>query len=144
MRSKSNHKSIFHKFSFASDGEAGSGGGVSVMERDREAAGKVQVHRISPKEAKAIMDSGEAVTVLDVREPYEYRSGHIGNAVLLPSGDIREAAARVLPDKNAKILVYCLSGGRSGTAAHELVQLGYTSVFDFGGIASWPYDVVMD
>ena len=114
------------------------------MERDREAAGRAQVRRISAKEAKAIMDSGEAVTVLDVREPYEYRSGHIQNAVLLPSGNVASQSARVLPDKNAKILVYCLSGGRSSASAHELVRLGYTNVFDFGGIANWPYNVMIE
>ena len=103
---------------------------------------KAKYHGISPKEAKAIMDSGDPVTVLDVREPSEYRSGHIQNAVLLPSGVVPVKAADVLPDKDAKILVYCLSGARSSTAARQLVKLGYTNVYDFGGIVGWQYGVV--
>ena len=104
--------------------------------------GKAEYHRISPQDAKAAMDSKETVTVLDVREPSEYKVGHIANAVLLPSGSVASTAEQMLPDKNAKILVYCLSGGRSGAAARQLVRLGYTHVFDFGGIADWPYGVV--
>ena len=98
-------------------------------------------HKISAKEAKAIMDAGEAAVVLDVRELFEYASGHIQNAVSLPSRTVAEQAAALLPDKDAKILVYCLSGGRSSVAAHQLVRLGYTDVYDFGGIVDWPYGV---
>jgi phage shock protein E len=104
--------------------------------------GKAEYHRISPQEAKAVMDAHEPVTVLDVREPSEYKAGHIANAVLLPSGSVAAMAEQMLPDKDAKILVYCLSGGRSSAAARQLVRLGYTRVYDFGGIADWPYGVV--
>lgn len=107
-----------------------------------ESAGKAQYHRISPQDAKAVIDSNEPVTVLDVREPSEYKAGHIANAVLLPSGNVAAMAEKTLPDKNAKILVYCLSGGRSSASARQLVRLGYTRVYDFGGIADWPYGVV--
>ena len=117
-----------------------SGGAEAV--KDGQAPGKPKYHRISPKEAKEIIDSDEAVTVLDVREPYEFKSGHIQNAVLLPSGVLPVKAADVLPDKDAKILVYCLSGARSAGSARKLVKMGYTNVYDFGGIANWPYNVV--
>ncbi len=106
------------------------------------AAVKAKVHRISAKEAKAVLDSGEPVILLDVREPYEYKAGHIRNAVSLPSGSITLKSAGLLPDRDAKILVYCLSGARSSASAHALVRMGYTNVFDFGGIADWPYEVV--
>ena len=89
------------------------------------------------------MDSKEeSVIVLDVREQDEYNAGHIEGATLLPSGIVKGIAESVLPDKNAKILVYCASGARSNYAARELVSLGYTQVYDFGGIFAWPYDVV--
>ena len=45
-----------------------------------------------------------------------------------------------LPDVNAELLIYCRSGRRSSDAAHKLVALGYTGVYDFGGIIDWPYD----
>jgi phage shock protein E len=106
--------------------------------------GKAKYHRISPQDAKAVLDAKEPVTVLDVREPSEYKAGYIANAVLLPSGSVASMAEQMLPDKNARILVYCLSGRRSGAAARQLVRLGYTRVYDFGGIADWPYGVVMN
>jgi phage shock protein E len=99
-------------------------------------------HKITAAEAKTVMDTEQNVIILDVREQSEYDSGHIPNATLLPVGDIAAKAAEALPDKDQKILVYCRSGNRSKTAANELVALGYTQVYDFGGIIDWPYDVV--
>ena len=97
--------------------------------------------KISAEDAKAIIDS-EEVIILDVRTQEEYNSGHIENAVLLPVNEIKDNADEILADKNAKILVYCRSGNRSATASKELIEMGYTNVYDFGGINSWPYEVV--
>ena len=48
-----------------------------------------------------------------------------------------------LTDKNALIFVYCRTGVRSSAAAHSLVDMGYTSIYDIsGGITSWTYDTV--
>ena len=46
-----------------------------------------------------------------------------------------------MPDKEQLILVYCRSGNRSKTASKALVDLGYTNVYEFGGINTWPYEV---
>lgn len=98
--------------------------------------------KISQKEAKEMMDT-QQVLVLDVREQSEYDSGHIPGAVLLPVGTIDEAtAAAVIPEKDAAVLVYCRSGSRSKRAAQALADLGYTGIYDFGGILSWPYEIV--
>ena len=97
--------------------------------------------QISQEEAKARMDAGQGV-VLDVREQREYDSGHIPGAVLLPVGSITEdTAAAVIPSKETEVLVYCRSGNRSKTASAALAALGYTSVYEFGGINTWPYEV---
>ncbi len=97
--------------------------------------------QISQEEAKEMMDSQE-VLILDVREQDEYDSGHIPGAVLLPVGSItEESAAEVIPEKDATVLVYCRSGNRSKTAAKALAELGYTGIYEFGGITTWPYDV---
>jgi phage shock protein E len=88
-----------------------------------------------------MMDAG-GVIILDVRTQEEFDGGHIKDAVLLPDTDVAQKAETVLPDRNARILVYCRSGRRSGLAAHALVDLGYTEVYDFGGIIDWPYDTV--
>lgn len=102
---------------------------------------KAEYRKISAEEAKAMMDAGN-VTVLDVRTASEYAEGHIKNAILLPDTDINSKAHAVLPDKQAKILVYCRSGRRSELAARALVQMGYINVYDFGGIIDWPYETV--
>ncbi|HIX17787.1 MAG TPA: rhodanese-like domain-containing protein [Candidatus Gemmiger faecavium] len=97
--------------------------------------------QISQEEAKEMMDSQE-VLILDVREQDEYDSGHIPGAVLLPVGSItEESAAEVIPEKDATVLVYCRSGNRSKTAAKALAELGYTGIYEFGGITTWPYEV---
>lgn len=99
-------------------------------------------HKITATEAKTVMDTEENIIILDVREQSEFDAGHIANATLLPVGSISALAVEALPDKDQKILVYCRSGNRSRTAANALVALGYTQVYDFGGIIDWPYDVV--
>lgn len=98
--------------------------------------------QISQEEAKEMMDSQELI-ILDVREQSEYDSGHIPGAVLLPVGSIdQDTAAAVIPDKDSTVLVYCRSGNRSKTASSALAELGYTAVYEFGGINTWPYEIV--
>ena len=95
---------------------------------------------ISQEEAKAMMDT-QVVIILDVREQDEYDSGHIPGAVLLPVGSIDEdTAAEVIPEKDSTVLVYCRSGNRSKTASAALAELGYTNIYEFGGINTWPYE----
>ena len=96
---------------------------------------------ISQQEAKQMMDSGN-VMVLDVREQDEYSTGHIGGAVLLPVGTINaDTASKVIPSKDATVLVYCRSGNRSKKASATLAKLGYTNIYEIGGITTWPYGV---
>ena len=96
--------------------------------------------QISQEEAKAMMDAQEVI-LLDVREQDEYDSGHIPGAVLLPVGNIDEdTAAEVIPEKDSAVLVYCRSGNRSKTASSALAELGYTNIYEFGGINTWPYE----
>ena len=96
--------------------------------------------QITQEEAKEMMDSQEVI-ILDVREQDEYDGGHIHGAVLLPVGTIDETtAAGVIPDKDATVLVYCRSGNRSKTASSALADLGYTNIYEFGGINTWPYE----
>ena len=96
--------------------------------------------QISQETAKEMMDT-QKVVILDVREEYEFDAGHIPSAVLLPVGTITEdTAAAVIDDLNTVVLVYCRSGNRSKTASQALVDIGYTNVYEFGGINTWPYE----
>ena len=104
------------------------------------ASSESSYQQISQEEAKEMMDTQDVI-ILDVREQDEYDSGHIPGAVLLPVGTIdEETAAEVIPEKDSTVLVYCRSGNRSKTASSALVELGYTNIYEFGGINTWPYE----
>ena len=97
--------------------------------------------QITQEEAKNMMDTQEVI-VLDVREQDEFDTGHIPGAVLLPVGTItKDSAAAVIPELDSVVLVYCRSGNRSKTASEALANLGYTNIYEFGGIKTWPYEV---
>ena len=97
-------------------------------------------HKISAEDAKEMMDTQDVV-IVDVRTQEEYNEGYIENAILIPNESISGAPSE-LPDKDAVILIYCRSGNRSKQAADKLVALGYTNIYDFGGIMDWPYEIV--
>ena len=62
--------------------------------------------------------------------------------LILPVGTIsEETAAEVILDKDTVVLVYCRSGSRSKKAAQTLADLGYTQIYEFGGIRDWPYEI---
>ena len=104
------------------------------------ASSESDYQQISQEEAKEMMDTQDVI-ILDVREQDEYDSGHIPSAVLLPVGTIdEETAAEVIPEKDSTVLVYCRSGNRSKTASSTLAELGYTNIYEFGGINTWPYE----
>ena len=104
------------------------------------ASSESDYQQISQEEAKEMMDTQDVI-ILDVREQDEYDSGHIPGAVLLPVGTIdEETAAEVIPEKDSTVLVYCRSGNRSKTASSALAGLGYTNIYECGGINTWPYE----
>lgn len=99
--------------------------------------------QITQEEAKEMMDNQEVI-ILDVREQDEYDSGHIPGAVLLPVGTIdKDTAAAAIPEEESVVLVYCRSGNRSKTASSTLAELGYTNIYELGGIHTWPYEIEM-
>lgn len=97
---------------------------------------------ITASEAKNMMDNDSSIVLVDVRELYEYEAEHISGATLLPLSEIETKATTVLPDKTVTYIIYCRSGNRSNTASQQLVDMGYKSIYDMGGIIDWPYDTV--
>ena len=116
---------------------------VAVAEPSPTAA-PAQYKKISAADAKARMDSGDEIIILDVRTLEEFNAGHIAGAILVPNETILDEQPELLPDLDAEILVYCRSGNRSAQAANKLLAIGYTNVVDFGGIIDWPYEVVTE
>ncbi|MCL2632579.1 MAG: rhodanese-like domain-containing protein [Coriobacteriia bacterium] len=99
---------------------------------------------ISADDVKALIDGDEPYTLVDVRTESEFIAGHIPTAVSIPGDSLSAYAPSAFPDKDELIIVYCLSGGRSANAAQLLISLGYTNVYDLGGIMMWPYEIVLD
>lgn len=81
------------------------------------------------------------VYIIDVREDYEYEAGHIKNSYNLPLTKI-EDISKMLLSFDSKIIVYCRSGNRSKKAAESLIKMGYTNVYDMGGIDNWNYELI--
>lgn len=76
--------------------------------------------------------------LIDVRQPNEFTSGHIENAVnmSLYASDFETQISTL--DKNKEVYLYCLTGKRSASAARKLKKMGFVKVYDLkGGIASW-------
>lgn len=92
---------------------------------------------ITPKEAQALLQSGEKVTLLDVRTPDEFTKEHIEGAILIPLQTLDKNLALIANVKNQKILVYCHSGSRSVSASRLLVDNGFTPLNVSGGITEW-------
>ena len=106
-----------------------------------ETPGLGEYVRITATQAKEMMAATEEFVLLDVRTPEEFAEGYIEGAILIPHTEIAARATTELPEKDMMILVYCRSGRRSEEAARSLLELGYTKVYDFGGIIDWPYQI---
>jgi rhodanese-related sulfurtransferase len=101
-----------------------------------------EYRKISAEEAYQMMQDSDEYILLDVRTNEEYKEKRIDGAILIPDYEIGNRAEIELPEKDALIFLYCRSGRRSANAAHYLIGMGYTNVYDFGGIIDWPYDTV--
>ena len=88
------------------------------------------------------LQDDNSIHLIDVREPHEFNAGHIDGAQLIPLGTIEDSFSLYIPQKDTKIFIYCRSGNRSAEAAKKLVSMGYTNVFDIGGIITWEYGIV--
>jgi rhodanese-related sulfurtransferase len=97
------------------------------------------VRATTAQEAARLVNDGEAVLV-DVREPNEWKEGVAAPAHLLPMSDLagkRELWSVFLAQqKDRELILYCLSGGRSGSAARLLSSEGHRTA-NMGGFAAW-------
>ncbi len=105
---------------------------------DLVAAAKAEITSITVAEAKALFDKGGYLFV-DVREPDEFKMGHIPGAVNIPRGLVEfRIGAQVQENKDAKIVLNCKTGGRSALATQSLKKLGYKNLLNMdGGWTAW-------
>ena len=100
--------------------------------------------QISQETAKEMMNAEDGHIIIDVRRQDEYDTGHIEGAICIPNESIDTEQPPELPDPDQIILVYCRSGRRSKEAAQKLFDMGYTNVYEFGGIIDWIYGTVTE
>lgn len=112
-----------------------------VMDGDGMARSYTQ---ISQETAKEMMARDDGHVIVDVRRQDEYAEGHIPGAILVPNESIGTEHPEALPDLDQIILVYCRSGRRSKEAAQKLFDMGYTNVYEFGGIIDWTGEIVTE
>ena len=93
--------------------------------------------QISTDEAVTMMAEEDGYVILDVRTPEEFQEKHIAGAINIPNEEIGTEPIDQLADLDQLILVYCRSGNRSKQASEKLAALGYTNVYEFGGINDW-------
>ncbi len=102
----------------------------------------VSYTQISQEEAGEMMERDDGHIIVDVRRQDEYDAGHIPGAILIPNESIGTEPPEELPDPDQVILIYCRSGNRSKAAAQKLAAMGYTNVYEFGGISTWTGEIV--
>ncbi len=91
---------------------------------------------ITAVELKKRLDRGDALTIVDVREPHEYQINKIAGSRLIPLGDVAQRYRELNPDE--EIVVQCKVGGRSAKAADFLRSVGFKRVLNLkGGIIDW-------
>ncbi|MBW2508001.1 MAG: rhodanese-like domain-containing protein [Deltaproteobacteria bacterium] len=95
---------------------------------------KLAAIRVTGSEARALVAKG--ALLVDVRSEGEHAGGAIEGSINIP---IQELSGRMdeLGDKDAEVVVYCQSGGRSAMAKRLLEKNGFTKVHDLGGIGRW-------
>jgi rhodanese-related sulfurtransferase len=93
------------------------------------------VPQTKPDEVRKEISKSPKPIILDVRQPYEYQSGHIQGAKLIPLGEL-PAKMNQLP-RNQEIICVCQSGSRSSSAARHLQSAGYNVRNMQGGMDMW-------
>ena len=94
-------------------------------------------YEITPEEVKVKLDSSQAFTLLDVREPWEFDAANIAGSKLIPMGDVPSRAHQELDPEN-HIVVMCHHGVRSMNVTVWLRQQGFENARSMrGGIDAW-------
>jgi len=95
------------------------------------------VNEVSCAEALQLINHKEAC-ILDVREPDEFKGGHLLNAKLIPLGKLRERIGELERYREKPVVVVCRSGQRSATACALLGKDGFAQVYNLsGGVMAW-------
>ena len=107
--------------------------GLPVTAGDIKDVEPVELHRILQN-----CMNGDCPAIVDVRDPWEFRQGHVPGARLIPLGQLSSRVNELDPEK--PVAVICASGNRSQSAAALLGQKGFKTVYNVsGGTGAWKY-----
>ena len=99
---------------------------------------KTRVRETNVQEIKQRLDTGDAFTLVDVREDSEWAKGHLPGALHLGKGIIERDIENTVTGKATPLVLYCGGGYRSALAADNLEKMGYTNVMSMdGGWRGW-------
>ncbi|MGH3039330.1 MAG: rhodanese-like domain-containing protein [Gaiellaceae bacterium] len=104
------------------------------------AEGRTMENTITLEVLRAKLDAPEQLTLVEALGPMYYEAAHLPGAINIPHEEVDELAPKLLPDKDAQIVVYCASGPckNSAIATRRLRRLGYSNVRDYHeGKAEW-------
>jgi len=107
------------------------------IQQDLKGEAGCNITEIAASDAKVEFDRGDTV-FLDCREPDEYENGHIPGAINIPVGLMESEISGRVPDKAARIIMYCKTGVRADSACRTIGAMGYRNVVNLqGGIKAW-------
>ena len=99
---------------------------------------KGRVREVSVQDVKSLLDKGESLHLVDVREDNEWAKGRLPGAKHLGKGIIERDVENAIPDRGSRIVLYCGGGFRSALAADNLQNMGYENVLSMdGGYSGW-------
>jgi rhodanese-related sulfurtransferase len=99
---------------------------------------KSRIRECTVEDVRKRLESGEKLTLVDVREESEYAAGHLPGAIHLGKGVIERDIETKIPDPTVELILYCGGGFRSALAADNIQKMGYSNVVSMdGGWRSW-------
>lgn len=99
---------------------------------------KSEIREMNVEQYRKMCDAGEDHVLIDVREDGEWSAGHAAGAIHLGKGIIERDIEKTVPDKSARMVLYCGGGYRSALAAAALKKMGYSDAISLdGGWREW-------
>lgn len=99
------------------------------------ASGTVISELVTGQRGKELVDLG--ALVIDVRTAAEYAQGHVPDSLLIDVSAPDFAAQISQLDPNQAYVVYCRSGNRSAAAIDQMLDAGFTELYDMGPLTAW-------
>ena len=94
------------------------------------------VPELAVEELEAMRNRGEALILVDVREPHEWAISDLLGSVKIPLGTLPQSLEKL--SASDEIVVYCRTGARSGNAVQFLHKMGFSKAKNLaGGINAW-------